>query len=161
MSEGGRGGNQEHRPWKSLAQSATSRETVALPKWSLAAAASNVKLSEGVSGEKNVLVLFLRPPGHWRHRSLKNFELSERREGSAGALTSSWRAASSALALAPAARAVRGHIFTRVLRTLPAPFRLPGNSTDLHRGGLIGRIRSPLPPMDNFGDVVVGKLCPS
>ena len=124
--ERGRGGKQEHRPWKSLAHSATSRETVALVKWSLAAA-SNVKLSEGVSGEKNVLVLFLRPPGHWRHRSLKNFELSERREGSAGALSSSWRAASSA-----AARAVRGHIFTRVLRTLPAPFRLPGNSSDLH-----------------------------
>ena len=122
-----RGGKQEHRPWKRPAQSATSRETVALPKWSLAdTAASNVKLSEGVSGEKNVLVLFLRPPGHWL---LKNFELSERKEGGKGErgrLTSSWRAASSA-----AARAVRGHIFTRVLRTLPAPFRLPGNSTDL------------------------------
>ena len=74
-----RGGKQEHRPWKRPAQSATSRETVALPKWSLAAAASsNVKLSEGVSGEKNVLVLFLRPPGHWL---LKNFELSERKVG--------------------------------------------------------------------------------
>ena len=30
------------------------------PEWSLDAA-SNVKLSEGVSGEKNVLLLFLRP----------------------------------------------------------------------------------------------------
>ena len=116
LSEGGRGGKQEHRPWKRLAQSATSRETVALPKWSLAAA-SNVKLSEGVSGEKNVLVLFLRPPGHWL---LKNFELSERKVGKSGRPH-----------LKLEARAVRGHIFTRVLRTLPAPFGLPGNSTDL------------------------------
>ena len=144
----------QDRPTKRLAHSATSRETVALVKWSLA---SNVKLSEGVSGEKNVLVLFLRPPGHWLHRSLKNFELSERKEGRAFAAPSPqvggrlprWRRR----------QRVQGAIS---LREFYALFRLHSVclATDLHRGGLIGRGRSPLPPMDNFGDVV-GKLCPS